>query len=130
MRRIIIATILLLSCSATNAEWRKVFVWSNSSISYIEDSTTSAQGQFRYAWTLINYAQRRDDGSRSMRRQIQIDCNSGQARYLDLSTYASPWASGVVVSQMNASTGWFQISSRNAGEDNDFKFSTFKFLCG
>lgn len=130
MIRVVTAAILLLCCSAANAEWRKVFVWSNSSVSYIEDSTTSAQGQFRYAWTLINYAQRRDDGSRSMRRKIQIDCNSGQARYLDLSTYASPWASGAAVSQMNVSTGWFQIFSGNAGEDNDFKFLAFKFLCG
>ena len=130
MRKVAIAIVLLLCSSAATAEWRKVFVWTNSSISYIEDSTTSAQGQFRYAWTLINYAQRRDDGSRSMRRQIQIDCNSGQARYLDLSTYASPWASGAAVSQMNVAIGRFQIFSSNAGEDNDFKFLAFKFLCG
>ena len=88
--------LLMLIASPAWANWT-VVQSSNGTDFYIDFETVKVEGSKRKAWQLSNYSTLQSIGGyefSSMRVRVEFDCKEEKSRFLTLSVFSSPNASG------------------------------------
>jgi hypothetical protein len=100
--------ILMLLTSPACAEWVKVGT-SNTAAHYVDPASVRKDGDFRQVWLLQDMVEADLDGVRSVRALQEINCADGRYRYLSVTAYSGPMASGHVVVEHGMRDGWSVI---------------------
>jgi hypothetical protein len=99
MRKIIGLFLLLFSINGY-CEWTKVTT-GNSSVHYVDFSTTKKIGSYLRVWDLIDYVDKTSEIALS-----DIDCDQERTRVISITKYSGPMATGTSRSLTSKTPEW------------------------
>lgn len=108
--RIILCFLLSLVAAPAWAEWVKVSVAEDGSLSiYIDPASIRKDGNLRKVWQINARKQRDKDGAMSVRARHEYDCKEDRFRVLAASSHSEPMAGGDVLESADDPSTWFAI---------------------
>jgi len=102
------ALILMLATSSASAEWVKIGT-TNMAVHYIDPATVRSFGNLRQVWLMQDMAEADTDGVRSVQALQELNCQDGRYRFLSVTAYSGPMASGHVIVEHGMRDGWSVI---------------------
>ena len=90
------------------AEWVKIGT-TNMAVHYIDPATVRSFGTLRQVWLMQDMVEADIDGVRSVRALQELNCQDGRYRFLSVTAYSGPMASGHVIVEHGMRDGWSVI---------------------
>jgi hypothetical protein len=120
--RCLLLVFLMLTTTPTWAEWVKVTA-SSDDVYYLDPSTIRRDGNFRKAWTLIDFIKMGRKGVHSLKAFKEFDCKEERFRVLTAVGYAGQMGTGTVLGSENPTIPFGYVAPNTASADQ------LRFVC-
>ena len=121
-RRVLLALLMSVACAA-RADWLQVS-HTERATRYIEPSSLSIDGQFRRAWTLVDYWSRERHVISSAKVYVELDCAQARLRTLKEIYFAWALADGRPIGFTDGPNSWQPIKRETA------EYDLYRAVCG
>ena len=120
--RCLVLVFLMLATSPAWAEWMKVTA-SSDDVYYLDTSTIRINGNFRKAWTLIDFIKIGRKGLKSLKAFKEFDCKEERFRVLTAVGYEGQMGTGTVLGSENPTIPWGYVAPQTASAE------VLRFVC-
>jgi hypothetical protein len=113
MVRLLLPAAVLLAAGAARAEWVKVSE-TQFTVGYVDPDTITKEGRLRRYWELFDLKVANEIVT-SWRNFVEVDCEEGQYRLLQVDNYRGRMATGARVGGDNSPGDWIYIAPNTVG---------------
>ena len=107
MKNVLFLILTMLSCPAS-AAWTQYSETSEATF-YIDLDTVKKEGNNRIFWQMMDYKQISQDGDKSARVKIEVDCKKEMLNFLDFAAFTGQNLSGAMSGQVTPQPEWSHI---------------------